>query len=232
MMQATAILLSWKRVKNVVNQIIPELCKCGSIGEIILWNQNANVKLAGKLPPKVKVLDSTYNFTVFARYAAAVLARNPVVYYQDDDLLVPASSITELLTKWQEDPQVVHGLFGRRLRVDGAYSWEDRHGPVPILITRSVMVSKAAAVEAGRHEHALKDIWPRPVTVGNGEDIVLSVSTYSRNPGMLNRAYVLPHRGLSNQNAISLGDPNHNEHRTRVVRACEEYFGVELPRGG
>jgi len=230
-MQATAILLSWKRVKNVVNRIIPELCKCGSIGEIILWNQNANVKLAGKLPPKVKVLDSTYNFTVFARYAAAVLARNPVVYYQDDDLLVPASSITELLAKWQEDPQVVHGLFGRRLRVDGAYSWEDRHGPVPILVTRSVVVSKAAAVEAGRHEHALEDIRPRPVTVGNGEDIVLSVCTYAQTRRQ-NVAHVLPHRGLPNQNAISLGDPNHNEHRTRVVRACEEYFEVELPRGG
>src|SRR6266571_65450 len=103
----SACLLSWKRPRNV-QLIARALHELEFIDEILVWNNNPSVQLA--FPgTRVRVFRSKENQLTYGRYLCARHARNPVIYVQDDDVLV--SNIPDLYATFLSDPScIAHAL--------------------------------------------------------------------------------------------------------------------------
>lgn len=75
--------------------------------EIILWNNaNTDLKYEG-----VTVIRSSRN-TLLGRYASALLSETALLYVQDDDLLVSADVICQMVRQAIAKPQTIIGLTG------------------------------------------------------------------------------------------------------------------------
>ena len=79
----TACLLHWKRTETLI-PIVEELRANDFVSEIIVWNNNPEIKLSGKVDGAT-VVDSDENKIVYGRYIAAETASNDLIYTQDDD---------------------------------------------------------------------------------------------------------------------------------------------------
>ncbi len=156
----------------------------------------------------------------------ASLAAYPAVLIVDDDLTLPGATVTQLIQHWHEEPDVVHGIFGRNPAADGTYKPVTVHGRCEVLLTRAIVVDRvicAAALRFGVQELPGE---PR----GNGEDIVLSYTAMAAS-GKRNVAYSLPFINLDydSQDAISVRFRNHEAHRSDVVRWCRKVILSDLP---
>lgn len=79
----TACLLHWKRTE-ALGTLLEAVMSNDLISEIIVWNNNPEVELSGKLD-KVKTINSDQNVITYGRYLAAEMASNDLIYTQDDD---------------------------------------------------------------------------------------------------------------------------------------------------
>jgi hypothetical protein len=64
--------------------MVEELRANDLVSEIIVWNNNPDMKLQGKVDGAT-VVDSYENKIVYGRYLAAEMATNDLIYTQDDD---------------------------------------------------------------------------------------------------------------------------------------------------
>ncbi len=103
----SACLISWKRPQNLPI-IVQALSRVECIDEILVWNNNPDVKL--ELPESnTRVIQSNENLSCYGRFACAAQARNPVVYVQDDDAL--NHDIPGLYNQFLRDPsRIAHAL--------------------------------------------------------------------------------------------------------------------------
>ena len=112
----SACLLSFRRPANLT-RIVAQLDGLDFIDEILVWNNAPQTPL--HLPSrKARVLTGSGNEGCKARFTCAAQARNPVVYTQDDDVLV--HDIPRLYAEFCAHPDVItHALsawhFPRRL---------------------------------------------------------------------------------------------------------------------
>ena len=91
-LKPTAILLHWKRTAEL-RLIVEHLVSLdGLFDEIIIWNNNPNVKLQPYDLPwvdsnvvSIRIFQDGNNYRDEAKYLACSKATNPVCYYQDDD---------------------------------------------------------------------------------------------------------------------------------------------------
>lgn len=81
----SACLVSWKRPQNIPI-IVRALRRVECIDEILVWNNNPDVKLELS-DGNARVIQSPENLNCYGRFACAAQARNPVIYVQDDDAL-------------------------------------------------------------------------------------------------------------------------------------------------
>ena len=81
----TACLLSWKRPENI-EIIVRALREVECIDEILVWNNNAGVRLEIG-DPRTRVIQSSENQGCYGRFLCAAEASNPLIYVQDDDVL-------------------------------------------------------------------------------------------------------------------------------------------------
>lgn len=81
----TACLLCWQRTETL-NTILKRLASYEFITEIIIWNNNTDVKLSSE-SSLVRVIHSDQNKITYGRYLAANEAKNNLIYTQDDDWL-------------------------------------------------------------------------------------------------------------------------------------------------
>jgi hypothetical protein len=90
----SAVLLNWKRPFHL-NRIVSELTHHEFIDEIVIWN-NAPEPLAiedlhlARDVTDVRIINSDENVGTYGRFLAARVARNPIIYTQDDDCVVTA----------------------------------------------------------------------------------------------------------------------------------------------
>ena len=133
----SAILLSWKRPSNI-RKIVNELLLVPSIREIIVWNNNPELQLD---LPTCKVINSSHNFMPFARYAAAVLASESTIFFQDDDMLFPKRSIERALGEYLKDKSRIYGTMGRTLK-DGKYNYTPVIGECDIILGQFMIFDK------------------------------------------------------------------------------------------
>jgi len=112
----SACLLSWKRPRNL-QLIVRSLHQLEFIDEILIWNNDPSVQL--EFPgTRVRVFRSEENVLTYGRYLCARQARNPVVYVQDDDVLV--SNIPDLYATFLSDSTcIAHALRSRHYAARG-----------------------------------------------------------------------------------------------------------------
>lgn len=213
----SVVMLHWKRPENV-NRLITTYSLMGSVGEILLVNNNHEFRLECNLP-KVTVLNSNKDLGLFSRFALGALASYPCALIVDDDLFVPEETLLKLYEAWISDPTIIHGLIGRS-SIDRRYSSKTVHGPCEIVLTRALLTTPEYCAMTLVHARRFNEELPA-TPKGNGEDILLSYVAMRRSK-RLNMAHRLPFYDLPAPEAISLRVPNHRQHRSEVVRWCLE----------
>ena len=114
----TACLLSYKRPENI-QSIVDCLQQFPFIDEILVWNNNPSKQLSpeGK---NVRVINALENKICFGRFQCAKLAKNELIYVQDDDAIVP--NIRILYDKFLKNSySIVHNLR------PGHYAFKDQY---------------------------------------------------------------------------------------------------------
>ncbi|KAF9922269.1 hypothetical protein FBU30_007629 [Linnemannia zychae] len=114
LLPATAILLGWKRIDNL-KLLVNYLARYPYIKEIIVWNNNKDLKLSkrdfkfdssyGPLP-ELQVYNAAENLHDFAKYMSCSLAKYEYCYFQDDDWL--NTHMDALYTNFLTCPNLIH----------------------------------------------------------------------------------------------------------------------------
>ncbi|OZJ06523.1 hypothetical protein BZG36_00458 [Bifiguratus adelaidae] len=110
----TAVILNWKRPEGV-KRIVQYLSKYPFITEILVWNNNKEMRLSVKdfgLDPtvnpilEVRVWNSDENLHDLSKYTTCSLATNDYCYFQDDDWM--NMHLDALYTNFLRAPQLIH----------------------------------------------------------------------------------------------------------------------------
>ncbi|KAG0368062.1 hypothetical protein BC939DRAFT_504567 [Gamsiella multidivaricata] len=114
LLPATAILLGWKRIQGL-KLIVSYLARYPYIKQIIVWNNNKEIKLSrrdfemdpsfGPLP-ELQVYNAEENLHDFAKYMSCSLAKYKHCYLQDDDWL--NTHMDALYTNFMTSPSLIH----------------------------------------------------------------------------------------------------------------------------
>jgi len=224
----TGVMLSWKRPENV-KRILAGWRKDPMIDEAIVWNNNSEISIPNM--PEAKVINARVDFGLFTRFMAGMLAKNDCVLIHDDDLQVPPDSVRSLHERWRKAPDCLHGIYGRRPDKNNFYAKLITQGRVPITLTRALLTHKQYFpfffTAIPKFEHLMKDSKP----YGNGEDIVYSYVVQKCNGGKEHYTHKLPVKKLPAPHPISArgaGRREHMRHRTRVMRACQDWLAGKL----
>lgn len=217
----TGVMLNWKRQRNT-QTILAGWQKSKTVKRAIVWNNNSGMRF--RFPwAACSIVNTNRDMGLYTRFAAAALAMTDFVLIQDDDLQLPESTIQLLLNKAIQEPDVIHGIFGRRPKQDGTYA-ESLTGncSVPIVLTRALVAHRSHVnrfFEAATYFEPLQRETQKPF--GNGEDIIFSYSTikYSGYPNRIHKCEV---KELSANNAIH-HRPGHLNHRTKLMQACMDW---------
>src|ERR1700751_3010807 len=108
----SVILLNWKRLNNVINNI-NHYMSYNLVDEIIIFNNNPNLDLKKISNSKITVIESSGDMGLYTRFAAAGLAKNSCILHCDDDILIPEITVNELYKHWLNDKTICHGIEGR-----------------------------------------------------------------------------------------------------------------------
>jgi hypothetical protein len=155
----------------------------------------------------------------------ASLAKNDCILLQDDDIEVPSPSLLALHQAWQAEPDLIHGVFGRRPKVDGSYALKAKgNKEVPVVLTRILLAHRKYAFKFFETAEKFSDIQQGGNPAGNGKDILFSY-TVRRITGRFNRIHKLSVKELPSPFAINGRDrKGHLQHRSRLLRACESWI--------
>ncbi len=133
----TAILLSWHRPENL-RRIIDGLKGMPRIAEIMLWNNDPDVKLDF---PGVITINSPRNYLCFARYCLVPLASQNTIWFQDDDLLVTKDQLDTIYAAYVEDSSRVYGITGRDI-INGFYTTDTVYGECDIVLGQAMLFNR------------------------------------------------------------------------------------------
>lgn len=224
----TGVILNWKRPDNV-RRILDGWQRDGTVQQAIVWNNNPAVYFRH---PWAQSVNASTDLGLYTRFAAACLATTQAIFIQDDDLELSSESIEALAAAWNEDPEILHGVFGRGPKEeDDSYATKYRGDhEVPIVLTRALVASQHYAgdffVEASRF-HSLQQGSLPP---GNGEDIIFSYLAMRRS-GRLNRIHDVEVSELNADHSIwERNRDAHMAHRTTIMRACRDWVSGERHR--
>lgn len=224
----TGILLNWKRPHNVA-RILESWWYGGLVSEAIVWNNNPDAPLPGHT--WASVINTSRDLGLYTRFLIAQLAANDCVLIQDDDLVLPDSSLRRLYEGWLEQPDVLHGVFGRAPKPDGTYKINLLgDGEAPIVLTRALLSHRRNFTEFFQMLPAFESVQRDTVPFGNGEDIILSYVVRAKS-GRLNRIHAVEVEELPCPDPI-YARPGHHGHRTRLLQFCEAWLSRADPAVG
>lgn len=212
----TAILLSWRRVPNL-GRIIDELRRTPLIAEIMLWNNNPEVRLDF---PGVTVINSPRNFLCLARYCLVPLAAHDLIWFQDDDLLLRRAQIEAIYAAYAADPSRIYGIMGRDI-VNGLYSADVVYGECDIVLGQAMLFHRRLL------HHAFEPLGSVPPDLAE-DDIIFSLAS-PRRPFAVD---VSPIEDLGSEDDSALWRrPDHFERRQRAVDFMRAWRSRARPAG-
>lgn len=214
--RASLVFLNWLRPTNLT-QILDEQSVYYGVYESIVFNNNMNTPFAHH---KAKVLNSSWDFTVHARWAAATLAESEVIIFQDDDLLLSEEAIDTLTKNVLADPVRIHGLCGRNTFPNG-YSSEPVLGKCDVVLTRAAAIHRTNLPLVTQALAMFMDTG-NMLPANNGEDIFMSYAIRSRYLQQ-HMAYDLPYTELPAPHALS-DRKYHLAQRADIVVRCRAFF--------
>ena len=224
----SAVMLNYKRPENV-KKIISELKNNRLIGEIIIVDRSPAEQMSFLdtiRDIKVIKIDNDSAVGMHARWVACSQAKYDTIFMQDDDLLISSDAIKALYESWQRDPEIIHGIFGRKVNMICRYRYNNVQGEVEIVLTRAAVFHKNYAAEVLRKLPCVgKEL--STITKKNGEDIFFSYFVMSKSHKK-NKTHDL------SKYVTELPDPcaiwsrlGHKDQRTRVTRLCRREFDIE-----
>lgn len=208
--------LNWLRPTNLT-EILDKQSSYYCVYESIVFNNNMNVPFSHY---KAKVLNSSWDFTVHARWAAATLAESEVIIFQDDDLLLPEETVEALTKSVIDDPVRIHGIFGRNTFPNG-YSSDTVYGKCDVIITRAAAIHRTNLPLVTQALAMFMDAG-NMLPAYNGEDIFMSYAIRSRYLQQ-HMAYDLPRTELPAPHALS-DRKYHFAQRADIVVKCRSFF--------
>lgn len=231
----SAVVLNWARPRNV-DRIIRSWAAGGIVRDAIVWNNRGESPYWPHPPApeapgfSLRVINASADCGLYSRFAAGLLARHDCVLIQDDDIELPPATLAALVRAHVADPLVLHGIFGRAPRRDGSYARAVRgDAEVPVVLTRALVTDRSNFAEFFRYAPIFDGIQRDSSPAGNGEDIIFSYVARNR-LGQPNRIYSLPKIELDDHDAMNGRDrAAHVAHRSRLLRACELWFGRTCP---
>ena len=219
----TLIMLSWKRVDNLIKAIETEF-DGELISEVIVWNNNKDVDLRGKLPKNVRLIQSNEDFGMRTRFGAALFAKNDCILLHDDDMVLPKLTIQNLYDEWELDNEIMYGLNGRIPKADNTYGKSVKEGKTHIVIGRTMLLKRTYCVDFFQIERDL-EAQPNHSAPQGHEDILMSYFVMSKS-GRLNEILYSRYEDLPAPHAICDRD-NHYEQRTEFMQDCQKYFEID-----
>ncbi len=229
MSNVTGVMLNWKRPTNVA-RILSSWQASGIVSEAIVWNNNPGATFRHQW---ANVINAAQDMGLYTRFAATCLASNDCVLIQDDDLELPTDSLRALVDAWNDDPDIIHGVFGRAPKPDGSYA-RNFGGDVesPIVLTRVLVAHRRYASRFFQVAPAFDEVQREGQPAGNGEDIIFSCVAM-RESGRLNRVHRIAVNELPAPHSIHGRNwKGHVAHRTRLLRACEAWLKGERHEAG
>lgn len=224
----SAVILNWARPRNI-DRILASLASGGVVDDVIVWNNRAESPYWPHPPATgslaVRVVNCSADFGLYTRFAAGLFAKNECVLIQDDDIELPAASLSTLYSAWTADPLILHGIFGRAPRHDGSYARAIRgEAECPVVLTRAVLTHRSNFAEFFRLAPMFDEIQRNSQPHGNGEDIIFSYVAMNRS-GRKNRIHSVAKLELPDTDSMNGRDrAAHVAHRSRVLRACEAWL--------
>jgi len=221
-MTVTLVMLSWKRIDNLIAAIEEEFDGT-LVSEVIVWNNNPEEDLTGRLPANVRLIQTNEDFGMRTRFGAALFAHNDCILLHDDDLIIPSSSIQTLHNHWKDTPEVMHGIFGATPRGDNTYGSEVSDGVAEMVIGRCMMLHRQYCADFFTMEREMPAQEDHSAPKGQ-EDILMSYFVADQ-AGRHNKIHSLPIQELLSNESIC-ERPGHYEQRTEFMQMCQEKFDV------
>jgi hypothetical protein len=218
-MKASLLLLNWKRAANL-SRILAVEQSCRNLAEILVFNNNAT-ELFHHAHPKVKILNASADFGLRARWILGALAQSECLIFQDDDILLPESTIIGFIDAIRRDGRRIYSLHGRNPGRDGQYIAAAAYGEVEIILTRAAAMHRTLVPSIFVSEQAFREAG-FTVPMKNGEDIFLSYCI-SAQFGKRHKVLRLPFADLPAPDALS-SRPEHIKERTQLLRQCKRFF--------
>lgn len=218
-----AIMLHWQRPANV-EAITRSWLACPFLSNKIVW---ANKHPLPNLARSIVTVQTSIDLGMYTRFHAAILTCCDAVLIQDDDVLLSQEAIAGLLSRWENEPDLLHTLFGRCPRRDNTYSesFDCVDMEVDIALTRAVVVSRELLCRFMFDYLQFEHMQTEAIVYGNGEDIIMSyvAQKYS---GKKNRCWNFEKTELpAGNDSLHRRDWEvHIKHRTRVMHACQEWI--------
>jgi hypothetical protein len=220
----------WNRPDNV-KRILEQQVGIADIAEIILFNNNKKSSFHCE-HPKVRILNSNYDFGLRTRWIMGALATNDVLVFQDDDIMIGEVVFKAFLSSIRQDSARAYSLHGRNLGGMNEYNFQDAFGEVDIVLTRAACIHKRVIphiLKAEYEFYAAARRYPKPIEFP-GDDIFLSCCM-SALYGKKHVALCLPHENLPDENALSMRcGREYQRTRTEIMRTCQMYFAKRQPR--
>ncbi|HWF37504.1 MAG TPA: hypothetical protein VG322_03230 [Candidatus Acidoferrales bacterium] len=216
--KATLVLLNWKR-PEMVRKVIAAYSRYPVIGDIVVWNNNAECSPELNGDARVKSVTCKFDAGLDSRWAAGVLAENEHLLIHDDDVLISEASLKLLFRRYLRNPDLIHGIRGRDCT--NGYNRTDSLGRVDVVLTTCLMIHRKYINEYFRHVPAFDDL--RDYGCGNGEDIVMSY-VVRKATGEKGRAHGVPFADFDKhlaEHSVSRR-PGHMAVRNEITRRCIE----------
>ena len=153
-------------------------------------------------------------------------AKNEYLLYMDDDMIVPNNTISVLLNKLDQEPDIIHGVYGRS---ENYKIWFDDllyklnlqplEKNVDIVLTKILAVTKKNVQLFVDYNHIVEDVASKsPGVKWNGEDIFLSMIVKHNNQNKKNKIYPLyVNNDFGTKGGIS-SSKNHLKYRKNFIK--------------
>lgn len=213
------LILNWQRPENL-KKILDTQADYENIGEILIFNNNKDINFQYS-HPKVKILNSSFDFGLRSRWILAALASSKYLVFQDDDILLPENVFLQFIKEVSSDGDRAYSLHGRTPSQDNKYCVRQVKEEAEIVLTRAACIDKTVIPLILHQEHCFS-MAGFTVPIFNGEDIFLSycLTGYF---GKKHKILDLPFIELPAPHAI-WKRPGHIEQRTAIVQDCKRFF--------